>query len=75
MKSETTRQRLDKIISEDREDINEATRAAAVADFERIAKEYFDTDGVTMTLKRLKNGTDVNIAFRASRVKNFTVLK
>ena len=75
MKSETTKQRLDKILIEDREELNEPTRCAALAEFSRGAREYFETDAVDMNLKRGKYGTDVNVTFRATRVKNFTVLK
>lgn len=75
MKSEITKSRLDKMLTEDREEMNEATREAALADFTRVAKEYFETDGVAFNMKRLKNGTDVSVTFRAARVKNFTVLK
>lgn len=75
MKSEITRSRLDKMLSEDREEMNEATRAAALAEFTRVAREYFDAGDVSFNMKRLKNGTDVSVTFHASRVKNFTVLK
>ena len=75
MKSEITKSRLDKMLTEDREEMNEATREAALADYTRVAKEYFETDGVAFNMKRLKNGTDVSVTFRAARVKNFTVLK
>lgn len=75
MKRETTKQRLDKILSEDREEMNEPTRCAALAEFSRVAQEYFETENVDMNLKHGKYGTDVSVTFRASRVKNFTVLK
>lgn len=75
MKRETTKQRLNKILTEDREEMNEATREAATAEFTRVAREYFETDDVTMTMKRGKGGTDVTVSFRATRVKNFTILK
>lgn len=75
MKSENTKQRLKKLLSEDREEMNEATRAAALAEFSRVAREYFETQHVDMNMKRGKNGTDVNVTFRASRVKNFGTLK
>ena len=75
MKRENTRQRLDKILTEDREEMNEPTRIAALADFSRVAREYFETDNVDMNMKRCKTGTDVILTFRATRVKNFTTLK
>ena len=75
MKRELTKQRLDKLINEDLEVINEPTRAAAQTEFERVAREYFETDNVTLSIKRVKSGTDVSVSFRATRIKNFNVLK
>ena len=75
MRRETTKQRIDKLINEDCEEMNEATREAALAEFSRVAREYFETQHVDMNVKRTKNGTDVNVTFRASRVKNFGVLR
>ena len=75
MKSKTTRERLNQILTEDREEINEPTRSAAIMEFTRVAREYFETENVEMILKRGKGGTDVNIVFKATGVKNFTVLK
>lgn len=75
MKSDNTKQRLNKLLTEDREEMNEATREAALAEFSRVAREYFETQHVDMNVKRTKNGTDVNVTFRASRVKNFGVLR
>ncbi len=75
MKSKTTKERLDRLITEDREEINDQTRAAVLLEFTHVAREYFDTDNVEMNFKRGKSGTDVSVSFRATRVKNFTVLK
>lgn len=75
LKRETTKNRLNRMINEEREELNEATRAAAVADFTRIAQEYFEAGAVSMQLKKGKNGTDVTVSFRAARAKNFTSLK
>lgn len=75
MKKETTKLRLKKMLNDDKEEINDATRAAALADFTHVAKEYFDTDHVAFNVKRGKSTTDVAISFKATRVKNFTTLK
>ncbi len=75
MRRETTKQRIDKLINEDCEEMNEATRAAAIAEFSRVAHEYFETDDVAFNMKKLKNGTDVSVTFRATRIKNFTLIK
>ena len=75
MKRDTTRLRLNKMLSDDREDMNEATKTAAHTDFTRVAREYFDTDNVVFSVKRGKSGIDVTVSFRAARVKNFTTLK
>lgn len=63
------------MLGEDREEMNEATRAAAIADFTHVAQEYFETDGVTLSSKRGKKGTEVSVTFRASGVKNFMSIR
>lgn len=75
MKREATKIRLRKMLSDDKEEINDATRAAALADFTHLAKEYFETDNVALNIKKGKSGTDVTVSFRATHVKNFTTLK
>ncbi len=75
MKGETTRQRLEKILTEEKEEMNEPTRAAALAEFTRVAREYFEIGNVEMKMERGKSGTEVSVTFRATRMKNFTVLK
>lgn len=75
MKREATKTRLNNILCGDREDMNEATRAAALNDFTKVAKEYFDTGEINFDMKRGKSGTDVTLSFRATRIKNFTALK
>lgn len=68
--------RVVSILEQDKEDINEPTRAAALQDFSQIAGEYFELDGaLDFQVKRVKNGYEVTIAFRAARIKNFTTLK
>lgn len=74
-KREYTKNRLKAMLSEEREELNEATRAAAIADFTRIAEEYFEAKDLSLSLKKAKNGTDVTVSFRATRAKNFTTLK
>ena len=75
MKREATKIRLKKMLDDDKEEINDATRAAALSDFTHIAKEYFDTENVALNIKRGKSSTDVTVSFKATRVKNFTTLK
>ncbi len=75
MKRETTKLRLKKMLEDDKEEINDATRAAVLADFTHIAKEYFDTENVNLNLKKGKSGTDVTVSFKATRVKNFASLR
>lgn len=68
--------RLDRMLEADKEEMNAESRRAALADFTRVAREYFETDGeLSMHLDRVKNGTAVTLSFRAVRVKNFTALK
>lgn len=75
MKGEATRQRLEKILTEEKEEMNEPTRAAALAEFTKVAREYFEVESIDMKMERGKSGTDVSVTFRATRIKNFTVLK
>ena len=71
-----TRQRLVKMLEQDKEEINEATKAAAVRDFAHVAEEYFETDGTPeFQMKRIKGGYEVTVSFKSVRVKNFSTLK
>ena len=75
MKAEE-RQRLSQLLKQDKEEMNDESRAAAMRDFKRVAEEYFELEGgVALTMGRDKNGFTVSVSFRASRVKNFTTLK
>ena len=63
------------MLDRDKEEMNEASRKAALADLERVAGEYFDVDGeAKLTVKRIKGAYEVTLSFRAVRVKNFSVL-
>ena len=76
MREETTKQRLVRLLAEDKEPINAKTEEAARRDFARVAKEYFETDGeLVFKVEKEKNDYRVAIGFRAVRVKNFTPLK
>ena len=76
MKDATAKQRLVRLLAEDKETINSQTDAAARRDFSRVAKEYFETDGeLLFKVEREKNLYRVQIGFSAVRVKNFTPLK
>ena len=71
-----TRQRLVTMLEQDKEEINDATKAAAVRDFSHVAAEYFETDGeASFQVKRTKGGYEVTFGFKAVRVKNFSTLK
>lgn len=70
------KQRIARLLEQDKEEMNDETRAAATRDMRRVAQEYFELDGgVTLTVGRDKTGFSVAFSFRASRVKNFTALK
>ena len=76
MKDATAKQRLVRLLAEEKETINSQTEAAARRDFSRVAKEYFETDGeLLFKVEREKNLYRVQIGFSAVRVKNFTPLK
>ncbi|MBR7186138.1 MAG: hypothetical protein IKD43_01420 [Clostridia bacterium] len=71
-----TKDRLKRLLEQDKEEINEASREAALADFKRVAEEYFETDGgFLFTTRQGEKGTEVVFAFRMIRAKNFTRFK
>lgn len=68
--------RLKRMIDHDKETLNEPTRAAAIADFKRVAEEYFQTDGgFLLTARETPKGAEAVFTFRFTRVKNFKTLK
>ena len=70
------RSRLLRLLEQDKEEMNEESRLAAIGDFTRVAMEYFELMGdVGLTLSRSRDGFSVNLDFRARRVKNFTSLR
>lgn len=76
MKERNSKIRLEQILERDKEEMNEASKRAALADLERVAGEYFDLDnGAKLLVKRVKGAYEVNLTFRAVRVKNFSVLQ
>lgn len=76
MRSEVTKERLMGILHSDKEEMNEVTREACIAEFSRVAGEYFETEGdVAMEIRRGRSSSEVSITFRANRVKNFTIVK
>lgn len=71
-----TKERLADMLAQNHETINSATEKAAVSEFTRVAKEYFETDGnLDFQVTRSGSGYRVTVGFRALRVKNFTTLK
>ena len=76
MKEKNSKHRLEQMLDRDKEEMNEASKRAALADLERVAGEYFDLDdSAKLTVKRVKSAYEVNLTFRAVRVKNFSVLQ
>lgn len=76
MGKETTKQRINRLLNSDKEGMSEETKRAALADFTHVAEEYFEREGeIGFEVHRSKNHMDVNITFRAVRVKNFMTLK
>ncbi len=70
------RGRLMRLLERDKTEMNEASKEAALADFKRVAEEYFETDGgFLLTSREGKKGTEVVFTFRILRVKNFLTLK
>ena len=73
---EQERVRINRMLELDKEELNSASRAAALRDFTRVSNEYFETEGSpSLQVVRDKRGFFVQLTFRATRVKNFTVLK
>lgn len=76
MKEEGALRRLNAMLEADKEGINEESKRAALRDFGRVAKEYFDLDGeLSLKAERGKSGMQVTLSFRAVRIKNFSSLK
>ena len=76
MKEKNAKFRLEQMLDRDKEEMNEASKTAALADLRHVAEEYFDLDGeATLSVKRVKGRYEVNLSFRAVRVKNFSVLR
>lgn len=70
---EEERARIARLLKKDKEEINAETRAAALAQFLRVAAEFFDPiQSPELRAERTKDGFSVAFVFRASRVKNFT---
>ena len=70
------RGRLMRLLERDKTEMNEVSKEAALADFKRVAEEYFETDGgFLLTSREGKKGTEVVFTFRILRVKNFLTLK
>ncbi len=70
------KERVKRLLASDKEEMNEASRAAALRDFAHVAAEYFEVEGPpSMQIKTGRRGAEVTFSFRAVRVKNFTVLK
>ncbi len=75
MREDNARSRISLMLERDKEEMNEASKAAALNEFNRVAREYFEPTGQTVfTVKRAKGGYEVTVSFHAVRVKNFTSL-
>lgn len=68
-------ERVHSMLAADKEEMNGASKAAALADFRRVAEEYFETDGeLKLEIVREKRGAEVTLRIPVRRVKNFTRL-
>ncbi len=68
------RERLARLLERDKT-MKEPSRQAALAEFKRVAEEFFETDGgFLLTAHEGKKGTEVVFTFRIVRAKNFTTL-
>ncbi len=72
---EEERLRLKRMLEGDKEELSPRMRQAAIADFKRVAEEYFETDGgFRLETEKSGRGTEVRLTFRIVRAKNFTSL-
>lgn len=70
------RQRIARMLEQDKEGLNSASRASALRDFTRVAAEYFELDGEpSFAVRKERRGFEVELVFKASRVKNFTPIR
>lgn len=70
------RTRIARMLEQDKEEMNTESRAAALRDFEHVAREYFELDGApTLDVQKQRHGFEATLVIRAFRVKNFTVVK
>lgn len=70
------KERLVEMLDRDKAEMNEASKAAAIADFMHVAGEYFETEGEPrFAVERVKGGYRVSLTFQAVRVKNFSTLQ
>lgn len=76
MREQITKNRLSRMLAEDKEGMNLETEQSAIRDFQRVADEYFETENkARLTVKKENGGISVTLTFRAVRVKNFSMLK
>ena len=76
MNHKNSKARLEQLLRRDKEDMNEASRRAALDDLMHVAEEYFDIDGNgSLTVRQVKGHYEITFSCRAVRVKNFSVLQ
>lgn len=64
--------RIERLLREDKTEMNEASREAAFAAFKHVAEEYFETGGgYIFTTREGEKGTEAVFSFRIVRAKNF----
>lgn len=74
--TESSKERLKKMLEGDKEELSVPTRAAALKEFSRVAEEFFEPVGkVMLDFTHGTDGKEVTVRFSVARVKNFTVLK
>lgn len=76
MTRERIYERMDKMLSADKEVMNEECKALAERDFYKVAREYFDVkSAVGVEVKKTGAEYLVTVSFAADRVKNFYSVK
>lgn len=72
MKEEDLR-RIERLLERDKEEMNAESRKAALAEFSRVAEEFFELSSAPdLNVTRERKGFFVTFTVKASRVKNFT---
>ena len=76
MRKDETLRRVNEVIQADKSVMSEACKALIIRDFAEQFNEYFDLIGLPKMSINYQNGEyDIELQFKAERIKKFNVLK